>query len=45
MKFEFFEISKNCNISMGNSEKTVEVIEEMRPEINSMARNPQENVI
>ena len=44
MKFEFFEIFKNCDISMDDSGKMVGVIEEMRPEVTSVARKLPENV-
>ena len=43
MKFEFFEISENYDISMGDFGKTIGVIEEMIPEVTSTARNLQEN--
>ena len=42
-KLEFFEILKNRDISMGDSGKTVRVIEETMPELTSAARNLQEN--
>ena len=44
MKWEFLTISKNFDISMVDSEKTVAVIEETRPEESSRTRNVQENV-
>ena len=44
MKFEYFEIFKNCHFSIGDSGKTVGVIEKMRPEVTSAARNLPENV-
>ena len=43
-EFNIFEISKNCHFTMGNSGKKVGVVEEMRAEVNFMARNPQEHV-
>ena len=42
-KSEFFYIFKNCDISMGDFGKTIELIETMRLEVTSAARNLQEN--
>ena len=44
-KFDFFVIFKNCDISKGDFGKTVGVIEEMKSEMTSSARNPPENVL
>ena len=44
IEFQFFEISKNCHIRMGNSGKKFEVVEEKWPEVNFTVRSPQENV-
>ena len=44
VEIRFFEISKHCHITMGNSGIRIEVMEEMRPEVNFTARNPQEYV-
>ena len=45
MKFEFFEIFENCDISIGDSGKKVEVIEEMRPEVAFAVEYLLENVL
>ena len=44
VEIRFFEISKHCHITMGNSGIRIEVMEEMRPEVNFLARIPQESV-
>ena len=45
VKFEFFEIFENCDISVGDFGKTVGVIEKMRPKVTSTVRNLQDNVL
>ena len=41
MKFDFFEIFKNCGISMDDSGK---LFEEMKSKVTSAVQNLQENV-